>query len=77
MIKKQVFVGSGFDEAAKRFVDTFDRAARGETVEAQDNVTFASWAALSAVMADKRHELLRHLFSSGALDPRSRPRPWA
>jgi predicted transcriptional regulator len=66
MIKKQVIVGGSFDDAAKRFVETFDRAARGEPVEAQDNVTFASWSTLSAVMTDKRHELLRHLHSHPA-----------
>jgi len=61
MSKKNVFVGGTFDDAAKRFVNVFERASRGEKVEAQDNVAFASWAALSAVMTDKRHELLRHL----------------
>lgn len=66
MIKKQVIVGGNFDDAAKRFIETFDRAARGEAVEAQDTVTFASWTALSAVMTDKRHELLRHLHSRPA-----------
>jgi predicted transcriptional regulator len=61
MIKKNVFVGGTFDDAAKRFLDVFERASRGEQVEPQDNVTFVSWSALSAVMTDKRHELLRHL----------------
>jgi predicted transcriptional regulator len=60
-MKKQVFVGGTFDEAAARFLDVATRAERGEKVELQDNVTFVSWSALASVMSDRRHELLRHL----------------
>ena len=60
-MKKQVFVGGTFDDVAARVLDVYERASRGEKVEPQDNVTFVSWGALSAVMTDKRHELLRHL----------------
>jgi predicted transcriptional regulator len=60
-MKKRIRVGGGLQEAAQRVATAWRRAARGEKVEPQDNVTFASWSALAAVMTDKRHELLRHL----------------
>lgn len=60
-MKKQVIVGGSLQEAAKRVAEAWNRAERGEAVEAQDNVTFVSWAALASVMTEKRYELLRHL----------------
>jgi predicted transcriptional regulator len=60
-MKKRIRVGGGLREAAQRVATAWRRAARGERVKPQDNVTFASWSALAAVMTDKRHELLRHL----------------
>jgi predicted transcriptional regulator len=60
-MKKSIHVGGGLREAARRVATAWHRAARGEKVTSQDNVTFVSWSALAAVMTDKRHELLRHL----------------
>ena len=60
-MKKSIHVGGGLRDAARRFADVWQRAERGEPVEAEDNVTFLTWSALAAVMTDKRHELLRHL----------------
>jgi predicted transcriptional regulator len=59
--KVTVHVGGGFDRVAKRVAGAWHRAERGERVPAEDHVTFANWAALAAVMTDKRFELLRHL----------------
>ncbi len=58
---KNVYVGGTLKDAGKRFSDAWNRARRGEKVDPQDNITFISWSALSSVMTDKRHELLRHL----------------
>ncbi len=50
-------VGKG----AQRFIDAWERAERGDTVEPETHVTFESWAGLSAVLTPKRVELLRHV----------------
>lgn len=60
-MKKQIFVGGSLRDAANRVSEAWHRAERGETVEAEDNVTFASWSALASAMTEKRYELLRHL----------------
>ena len=60
-MKKQIIVGGTLRDAAKRVGETWNAALRGETPEPQDNVTFVSWSALSSVMTDKRHALLKHL----------------
>jgi predicted transcriptional regulator len=51
----------GRRDAAKQVGDTWKAALSSETVETRDNVTFVSWSALSSVMTDKRHALLKHL----------------
>ena len=61
MTKRTLIVGGSLEEAARRVAESWHRAERGEEVEAEDNVTFASWSALASVMSDKRHELLKHL----------------
>lgn len=61
MTKRTLFIGGGLEEAARRVAEAWHRVERGETVEAEDNVTFASWSALASTMSDKRHELLKHL----------------
>lgn len=58
---KQVLVGGTLRDAGRRFIDAWHRAERGEVFEAEDNITFVSWEALSAVMTQKRYELLLHL----------------
>lgn len=60
-MRKKVYVGGSLREAARRVVEAWHRAERGEKVAPQDTITFATWSALAAVMTDKRHELLRHL----------------
>jgi predicted transcriptional regulator len=56
----KVHVGGGFDAVAKRVVDAWRRAERGENVN-EDHLTFVSWETLAKVMTPKRFELLRHL----------------
>jgi predicted transcriptional regulator len=60
-MKKVVQVGGSLRGAARRVVETWHRAERGEKVPPRDSIIFLSWSALAAVMTDKRHELLRHL----------------
>ncbi|MGB8816975.1 MAG: hypothetical protein WCC66_03545 [Rhizobiaceae bacterium] len=60
-MKKQVIVGGTLRDAANRVGEAWKAALRGEPPEVQDNVTFVTWSALSSVMTDKRHALLRHL----------------
>lgn len=60
-MRKKVYVGGSLGEAARRVVEAWHRAERGEKVAPQDNVTFLTWSALAAVMTDKRHELLSYL----------------
>lgn len=66
MTKRTILVGGSLEEAARRVAEAWHRAERGETVDTEDNVTFASWSALASVMTDKRHELLKHLHRHGA-----------
>jgi predicted transcriptional regulator len=62
MTKRKIFVShNAFDDAIERFAEVWSKAERGEVIEPEDNISFFSWSALSAVMTDKRHELLRHL----------------
>ncbi len=60
-MKKTVQVGGSLQEAAQRVATAWRRAARGQKVVPQDNVTFLSWSALASVMTDRRHELLSYL----------------
>jgi predicted transcriptional regulator len=48
------------DEAARRFVDAWHRAERGETFR-ERHVAFESWDALARVLTGKRMELLRYV----------------
>ncbi len=70
-MKKQVFVGGTLKEAAMRVAEAWRRAERGEAVEAGDNVTFVSWAALASHMTEKRYELLRRLHRQPAVSIRA------
>jgi len=62
-MKKKIYVGGTLRDVGKRFIDAVRKVERGGKVVSQSNVTFLSWTALSAVMSDKRHELLVHLNS--------------
>ena len=70
-MKKQVLVGGTLREATGRVAEAWRRAERGEAVEAEDNVTFVSWAALASHMTEKRYELLRHLHEHPAASIRA------
>ena len=48
------------DEAARRFVDAWHRAERGESFR-ERHLTFESWDALVRVLTGKRMELLRYV----------------
>lgn len=57
----KITVGGSFeDEAARRFVDAWHRAERGETFR-ERHLTFESWDALAGVLTGKRMELLRYV----------------
>jgi predicted transcriptional regulator len=48
------------DDAARRFVDAWHRAERGESVR-ERHLAFESWDALARVLTGKRMELLRYV----------------
>lgn len=52
--------GAVEDDAARRFVDAWRRAERGETFS-ERHIAFESWDALARVLTGKRMELLRHV----------------
>ncbi len=56
MTKRTLIVGGDLEQAAKRVAEAWHRAERGETVEAEDNVTFTSWSALASVGLVERRE---------------------
>jgi predicted transcriptional regulator len=61
MRKVKVTAGGAFEEAAaRRFVDAWHRAERGESFE-ERHIAFESWDALSRVLTGKRVELLRYV----------------
>lgn len=60
-MKKQIIVGGSLREAASRVADAWNASLSGHAPEPQDNITFVSWKALSSVMTDKRHALLKFL----------------
>ena len=61
MSKLVLHSGEDVGQAAERFIHAWERAERGDAVEAETHVTFESWAGLAAVLTPKRVELLRHL----------------
>ncbi len=57
----KITVGGPFeDAAARRFVDAWHRAERGESFR-ERHLTFESWDALARVLTGKRMELLRYV----------------
>ena len=67
-MQKKIIAGGTLKEAA---ADAWRRADRGEPVEAKDNITFVSWAALASRMTDNRYELLRRLHREPATSIRA------
>ncbi|WP_112973378.1 MULTISPECIES: hypothetical protein [unclassified Rhizobium] len=55
-----VHVGGSFDDAAKRFIDAWQRAEAGQPVS-EEHLTFVDWEVFARTMTAKRLELLRHL----------------
>lgn len=61
MNKAKITAGGAFEtEAARRFVDAWHRAERGESFR-ERHLAFESWDALSRVLTGKRMELLRYV----------------
>src|ERR1700686_3155537 len=57
----KITVGGAMEgEAARRFVDAWHRAERGETFH-ERHLAFESWDALARVLTGKRMELLHHV----------------
>jgi predicted transcriptional regulator len=52
--------GAMEDEAARRFVDAWHRAERGDSFH-ERHLAFESWNALARVLTGKRMELLRYV----------------
>ena len=52
--------GSSEEDAARRFVDAWHRAERGESFR-ERHLAFESWDALARVLTGKRMELLRYV----------------
>jgi predicted transcriptional regulator len=55
-----VHIGEGIDDVAGRFLDGWNRVARGEDVN-EKHVSFATWETFVGVMTPKRLQLLRHV----------------
>lgn len=60
MTKKLEIHVESTEAMARRFVDAWHRAERGEATE-EHHLSFESWAGLASVLTPKRLELLRHL----------------
>jgi predicted transcriptional regulator len=61
MTKVKITVGGDIEnEASRRFVKAWRRAARGRTLR-ERHLAFESWTALSRVLTGKRLELLHHV----------------
>jgi predicted transcriptional regulator len=61
MSNVKITVGGNFEkDAARRFVDAWHRAERGESFR-ERHLAFESWDALARVLTGKRMELLRYV----------------
>jgi predicted transcriptional regulator len=61
MTDVKISVGGAFEEeAARKFVNAWHRAERGETFH-ERHLAFESWDALARVLTGKRMELLRYV----------------
>jgi predicted transcriptional regulator len=56
----EVHVDENTEAMARRFIDAWHRAERGEAVD-EHHLSFESWAGLTSVLTPRRLELLRHL----------------
>ena len=55
-----VDVDESAEGMARRFIEAWHRAERGEAVD-EHHLSFESWAGLTSVLTPRRLELLRHL----------------
>ena len=55
-----IHVDESAEAMARRFIDAWRRAERGEAVD-EHHLSFESWEGLATVLTAKRLELLRHL----------------
>ena len=60
-----IHVEESTEAMARRFIDAWHRAERGEAVD-ERHLSFESWERLVRVLTGKRLELLRHLHQHGA-----------
>ena len=60
-----IHVDESAEAMARRFVDAWHRAERGETVD-EHHLSFESWEGLARVLTGKRLELLRYLHRHAA-----------
>ena len=56
----EIDVDESAEAMARRFIDAWHRAERGEAVD-EHHLSFESWASLVSVLTPRRLELLRHL----------------
>jgi predicted transcriptional regulator len=56
----EIHVDESAEAMARRFIDAWHRAERGEAVD-ERHLSFESWAGLARVLSPRRLELLRHL----------------
>jgi predicted transcriptional regulator len=56
----EVHVEESVEASARRFIDAWHRAERGEAVD-ERHFSFESWEGMTKVLTPKRLELLRHL----------------
>jgi predicted transcriptional regulator len=60
-----VHVDESAEAMARRFIDAWHRAERGQAVD-EHHLSFESWEGLARVLTGKRLELLRHLHRHAA-----------
>ena len=56
----EVHIDESAEAMARRFIDAWHRAERGEAVD-EHHLSFESWEGLARVMTPRRLDLLRHL----------------
>lgn len=59
----KVIVGGTLRDDMAAFRSTWERAARGESVEPERVLAFESWAGMVSVLTAERYRLLRHVHS--------------
>lgn len=70
MTDLKLTIGGNFEEeAAKRFVDAWHRAEKGESFQ-ERHLAFESWEAFTRVLTGKRLDLLRHVHKQPAASVR-------